>query len=67
MANTASRETRKMQSLIRKMQRARRRGQTEISENISQKHFVDRAGESDRKIEDLSADEIFQEMKRRDF
>jgi len=68
---------RELQALIRKTQRKARKlrknnaeqADNEMQDPEKKRHvrYVDTAGERDMRVEDASADDIFQEMKRRSF
>lgn len=73
MGNTGAREERELQALIRKIRKhvkktpgSNHEEQEDVAEKSSRR-FVDTAGERDVLVQDASADEIFREMKRRDF
>jgi len=77
MGNNGARSDREMQALIRKMKKkamkrpgSNLQGTEEESEDMEERgarRFVDTQGSKDVLVQDASADEIFREMKRRDF
>lgn len=70
MGNNGARADREMQALIRKMQKKRKKLHPELGVEdaaVRGTRYIDRAGMQDRRVEDATADEIFREMKRRDF
>jgi len=76
MGNSGARADREMQALMRKVRKlaARQRGtpqeqqdREDLEAAPGKRRFVDVSGEHDVRVEDATADEIFREMKRRDF
>ena len=74
---TLPRNEKEMAAFVRKIQKAARKMRPhaahadDMDEDVNTSRraprYVDRAGERDTYVEDASADEIFREMKRRDF
>ena len=73
MGNNGARSDREMEALIRKMRKQvmKRPGSNQDDDEVvgehTQRRYVDTQGEKDVLVQDASADEIFREMKRRDF
>jgi hypothetical protein len=76
MGKTGTRLEREMAALIRKTRRKvqQARGEHSLEQDATdnemtprRKRYVDRSGASDIMLQDASAEEIFREMKRRDF
>jgi len=72
MGNNGARSDREMEALIRKMRKLVRKRpgsnqDDEVVEEHTPRRYVDTQGEKDVLVQDASADEIFREMKRRDF
>jgi len=73
MGNNGARSDREMEALIRRTQKLVRKrpgsnkDEDEVMEEHTPRRFVDTQGSKDVLVQDASADEIFREMKRRDF